>query len=813
MNRPRLLTTALTLALAAPAAAHEKFFETRVRPLLALHCFECHGPDKQKSGLRLDSAEALRKGGSSGEPVVVPGDPAKSLMIKAVRHTDGVTAMPPKKKLADREVADLARWVAEGAVYPTATASRADATHWAFVPPADRLLPAVKDPGWVKSPIDRFILAELEAKGLRPAGPADKHALIRRVAFDLTGLPPTPEEVEAFLADSSPEAFARVVDRLLASPAYGERWGRHWLDVARYADSNGLDENVAFGTAWRYRDYVIAAFNSDKPYDRFLTEQIAGDLLPTSDTATRYERLIATGFLSLGPKVLAEVDEQKMEMDIVDEQLDTLGQAVMGATLGCARCHDHKFDPFTQEDYYALAGVFVSTKTMDNFTKIARWHENPIPGPADLAKQAEYDKRVAAASEVIKTLTTKADEEVGNRPKHGDKLPNKLEPLYPYATNAELKKLRDELTALQKAAPDLPTALGVTEVKATDVALLKRGNHLTPGPVVPRRFPNVLAGEKQPPLPSAESGRRELAAWLTRPDHPLTARVLVNRLWRWHFGQGIVRSVDNFGRLGEKPTHPALLDWLARRFVEDGWSIKNLHKLIVISATYQQASQVTSDESRVTSKDKTRHSSLVTRHSIDTANHLLWHFPRRRLEAEEIRDSLLAVSGRLDRTPGGPAITHVKNREFLFDHTSKDGTTYNSTRRSVYLPVVRNNLYDLFQLFDSTDATVSKGDRATTTVPTQALFYLNSDLIAGCATELANRLAWEKDDAARAEHLYRIAYGRPPTAREVERAENAASGFELDLESREPDPAKRRAKAWALVCQAVLAANEFVYVE
>jgi hypothetical protein len=339
-------------------------------------------------------------------------------------------------------------------------------------------------------------------------------------------------------------------------------------------------------------------------------------------------------------------------------------------------------------------------------------------------------------------------------------------------------------------------------VKATDVALLKRGNHLTPGQVVPRRFPKVLAGQTQPPLPSTESGRRELAAWLTKPDHALTARVLVNRAWRWHFGQGIVRSVDNFGRLGERPTHAALLDWLARRFVADGWSIKSLHKLIVLSATYQQES-----------KPSTQNSGLRTQDSVDPDNRLLSHFPRRRLEAEEIRDSLLAVSGRLDRTPSGPAITHVKNREFLFDHTSKDGTTYHSTRRSVYLPVVRNNLYDVFQLFDATDATVSKGDRSTTTVPTQALFYLNSDLVADCASELANRLAWEKDDTARVERLYRIAYGRPPTAREVERASAAAAGFALDLESREPESAKRRAKAWALVCQAVLAANEFVYVE
>ncbi|MBO0698303.1 MAG: DUF1549 domain-containing protein, partial [Zavarzinella sp.] len=724
---------------------------------------------------------------------------------------DGAPAMPPKKTLSDRDIADLARWVADGAVYPTATAARADATHWAFVPPADRPPPSVKETGWMKSPIDRFILAELEAKGLRPTGPADKRTLLRRVTFDLTGLPPTPEEVEAFLADSSPRAFETVVDRLLASAAYGERWGRHWLDVARYADSNGLDENVAYGTAWRYRDYVIRSFNADKPYDQFLTEQIAGDLLPSPDTRARYERLIATGFLSLGPKVLAEVDEKKMEMDIVDEQLDTLGQAVMGITLGCARCHDHKFDPFTQEDYYALAGVFVSTKTMDSFTKIARWHENPIPAPGDLAKQAEHDKKVAAVNGAIKALTAKADEEVRKSAKPDERLPAKLEGHYPDATRAELKKLRDELAALQKGAPELSTAIGVTEVKATDVALLKRGNHLTPGPVVPRRFPKVLAGDKQPPLPANESGRLELAAWLTKPDHPLTARVLVNRVWRWHFGQGIVRSVDNFGRLGERPTHPALLDWLARRFVVDGWSIKSLHKLIVLSATYQQRS-IADCRLPIADSKANRQSAIDNPQSVDPDNRLLWHFPRRRLEAEEIRDSLLAVSGRLDRTAGGPAITHVKNREFLFDHTSKDGTKYDSVRRSVYLPVVRNNLYDVFQLFDATDATVTKGDRSTTTVPTQALFYLNSDLVTDCASELANRLAWEKDDAARADRLYRTAYGRPPTAREVERAVNAASGFELDLESREPEPAKRRAKAWALVSQAVLAANEFVYV-
>lgn len=778
MTRLRLLMLALFLSaptLAAEPKVDARFFESRIRPILADNCYQCHGPKLQKSELRLDSAEGIRKGGASTDATVVPGHPEKSMLLKVVRHLDGVPAMPPKKpKLSDRDIADLTRWIADGAVFPEATNAKADATHWAFVPPVKPSLPAVKDSAWAKSPIDRFILEKLEASGLRPAAAADKRTLIRRVTFDLTGLPPTPDEVDAFLTDNSSEAFARVVDRLLESPAYGERWGRHWLDVARYADSNGLDENIAYGNAWRYRDYVIQSFNADKPFDQFIREQIAGDLMPTTDEAIRHERLIATGFLSLGPKVLAEVDEKKMEMDIVDEQIDTIGQAFMGITLGCARCHDHKFDPLTQEDYYALAGIFVSTKTMENFKKIARWYENPIGSPAEMSRQKEYEQVVARLNETIKTLTPKTDE----------------------ASKRDLKKRREELANLQKNAPEVPTALGVTEGQATDVALLRRGNHLSPGKTVPRRFPKVLAGETQSALPAKESGRHELAMWLTRPDHPLTSRVIVNRVWRWHFGQGIVRSVDNFGRLGEKPSHPALLDWLALRFIEDGWSIKKLHRMIVLSATYKQSS-VPGPQS-----------------AVDSDNHLLSHFPRRRLEAEEMRDALLAVAGRLDRTGGGRAITHVKNREFLFDHTSKDGTKYDSRRRSVYLPVVRNNLYDVFQLFDTTDPAVTKGDRATTTVATQALFYMNSELVANSAAELANQLlARNESDTAMVDRLYRTAYVRPPSPRETERAIRGVATFEKQLQSSEPNAEKRRMKAWAVMCQAVLAANEFVYVD
>jgi Protein of unknown function (DUF1553)/Protein of unknown function (DUF1549) len=668
------------------------------------------------------------------------------------------------------------------AAFPVVTvdaAAGARARHWAFDPPGQPEVPAVRDQAWTRSPIDRFILAGLEARELRPARPADKRTLIRRATFDLTGLPPTPDELDAFLADQSSDAFARVVDRLLASPAYGERWGRHWLDVARYADSNGLDENVAHGNAWRYRDSVVASFNADKPFDQFLLEQIAGDRLPTNDQTSQHERLIATGFLAIGPKVLAEPDEKKMEMDIVDEQVDTLGRAVMGVTLGCARCHDHKFDPVSMEDYYGLAGIFQSTRTMESFKKVARWHEHALASPEELSRKADHDRRVAELKAEIKAL--------GEKEKAAK--PDEAKP------QSEAANRRAELAALEKTAPELPSAMGVSEAPVADAALLRRGNPLTPGDVVPRRFPAVLARDGQPPLPAGQSGRLELARWLTRPDHPLTARVMVNRIWRWHFGQGIVRSTDNFGLLGERPSHPELLDWLARRFVADGWSVKAMHRLMLLSATYQMSAE---RDARAA--------------ETDPDNRLFWRANVRRLEAEAIRDSALAVAGLLDRTAGGPALAHVKNRGYLFDHTSKDDTTYGSRRRSLYLPVIRNHLYDVFQLFDSTDATVSNGDRATTTVATQALFALNSDLMMDTSERLADRLLdrTDLDDAGRVRLLYLTAYGRPPGERELERGKAAIARFEEELRKAEPEA--RRSRAWALYCHVVLAANEFVFL-
>ncbi|MFO0965129.1 MAG: PSD1 and planctomycete cytochrome C domain-containing protein [Gemmataceae bacterium] len=558
----------------AATPEHIRFFETSIRPVLAEHCYRCHGPSKQRAGLRLDSRAAILKG-SSGGAVVDQSRPEKSLLLKAIRHEDPELKMPPEKKLSDRQIADLTRWVDLGLPYPlervVGSKDGKDKTHWAFQPPVDPKVPAVKDATWPRSPLDNFILARLEEKGLRPAPPAERRTLIRRVTFDLTGLPPTPEEVDAFLKDAAPDAFAKVVDRLLASPHYGERWGRHWLDVARYSDSNGLDENIAYGNAWRYRDYVVAAFNQDKPYDQFLLEQLAGDLLSATDPEARSRQLIATGFLALGPKVLAEVDEKKMELDIVDEQIDTFGRAILGMTFGCARCHDHKFDPITAKDYYGLAGIFQSTKTMEHFRKIARWHENPIADPGYAERKAAHDRRLAEAKEAITQFTRKADDAVKAK---GVAAAKNLEPHYPAETKTELKRLRDDLAKLTKAGPEMSSAMGVTEAKVMETPLYVRGNHLKPGAIVPRQAPLALTALHKPKFDSTHSGRLELARWLVRPNHPLTARVMVNRVWRWHFGAGIVATPDNFGLLAAAPSHPELLDWLAQRFVESKWSIK-----------------------------------------------------------------------------------------------------------------------------------------------------------------------------------------------------------------------------------------------
>ncbi|MDA1016766.1 MAG: DUF1549 and DUF1553 domain-containing protein, partial [Planctomycetota bacterium] len=656
---------------------------------------------------------------------------------------------------------------------------------WAFRPLRQTVVPGVNS-DWPASAVDRFILAKLQARGLTPAPPADRRTLLRRTTMTLTGLPPTPDELDAFAADESPAALAEVVDRLLASPHYGERWGRHWLDVVRYADSNGLDENIHHGTAWRYRDFVIEAFNSDLPFDEFVTEQIAGDLLTSATETERHRRLIATGFLAIGPKVLAEVDETKMEMDIIDEQLDTLGRSMMGLTLGCARCHDHKFDPISAKDYYALAGIFKSTRTMEHYTKIARWWENPIPSAADKSRQADHAKQIAASKSKLATFITAANRKVLDSLPDGAEPPQNLESKYPAATKAELKTLRDAITKLEKNPPEVSTAIGVGERTATDLPVHIRGSHLTLGDVVPRRFPIFLAGDQQTEFGPKQSGRLPLANWLTSEEHPLTSRVIVNRVWRWHFGRGLVDSPDNFGNLGQRPVNQPLLDWLAVEFRRHGWSIKWLHRTILLSSTWRMSSRMDAKASEV-----------------DPENRLQWRADIRRLEAEAIRDSILAVTGQLDRTMRGTLIT-LKNRSFFFDHTSKDTTDYSSNRRSVYLPVVRNHLYEVFSLFDYSDAGSVVGSRTTSVVAPQALFMMNSDFMLQASRSLAKLGTVDGSDDARVNGLYRRVLGRRPTDRELKQS--------LDFINRSAALGSERDAGWAYLGQVLLSSNEFIYL-
>jgi len=648
--------------------------------------------------------------------------------------------------------------------------------HWAFQPVIKPALPPVKNKAWVKNPIDQFILSQLEKAGLQPATATAPHDLRRRINYALTGLPP---EAKSEIRDSRFE-----INRLMATPQYGERWARHWLDVVRYADSNGLDENAAHANAWRYRDYVVEAFNTDKPFDQFLIEQIAGDLLPAKDAARRQALVTATGFLSLGPKVLAEPDKMKMEMDIIDEQIDTLGKALLGLTLGCARCHDHKFDPIPTADYYALAGIFKSTKTMDSLKTIAKWHEHSFATPAHKELKKKHAALIDSQKKVVSAFIAKANQELLVDLKL-KKLPASPEAKYPATTKVELSKLNATLKRLESDAYVLPGAMGVTDGNATELPIFVRGDHNRPKKELqPRHFLRILSDAQ--PITAKTSGRLELARWIANEDNPLTPRVMVNRVWRWHFGRGLVATTDNFGKLGAKPSHPELLDWLAAWFKENGWSVKKLNRLILTSATYQMSSQA---------------SAAALKH--DPNNLLLSRAPLRRLEAEPLRDSLLEIGGLLDKKVGGYVWT-FENYKLVFDHTSKDATTYGSNRRALYLPVIRNHVYDLFELFDFPDPGTVNGNRADSTIAPQALYLMNSPLVLRATDAMAKRLLLDKklNDGQRIDRLYAQIYNRKPTEKENKRALAFVDEF-----------CQERHSSWQAFCQALVSSNEFLYLK
>ena len=673
----------------------------------------------------------------------------------------------------------------------------APTNHWAFERVADVKPQQVRDAPWCRTPIDRFVRASQERAGVSPSVPADPRTLIRRITFDVTGLPPEPSEVDAFVRTTQQNptgALDSLIERLLASPHYGERWGRWWLDVARYADTNGQDENKVLANAWRYRDWVVHSFNRNLPFDQFIVDQLAGDLLPpAASEPENFDPLIATGFLVLGPKMLAEQDKPKLVMDIVDEQIDTVGKAFLGLTLGCARCHDHKFDPIPASDYYAIAGIFKSTRTMEDLAFVSKFNERPISPSAEMAILEAYAKRLKAQTNQIQEIIRDANAALVADLKH--ELPKDPGLLYPPATRERLAALEKERDTIKSnAPPPAAYAMSVAEDKPVNLPVHLRGSHLNLArDPVPRGFIQIVSRhELAHQIPREQSGRLQLARWITSPKNPLTARVIVNRLWQAHFGEGLVRTPDNFGLRGEKPTHPELLDWLAGEFVRTGWDVKALHRLILRSAAYQQSSGI----------GKESEAGLV-----DPENRLLSRFPRQRLEAEMIRDALLAVSGRLDTAAGGSLVNWKNN-----DYVPADDVTATSVRRTVYLPIIRDRVYDALTIFDFANPSVCSARRTPTVVSHQALFFLNSPLVKDCALAVARSLLARNDldDSARVREAYNRILSRPasePETRLAIRFLRQLPGDPRTVSSEE----NQRMDDFALLCQTLLASNEFVY--
>lgn len=722
------------------------FFEKKIRPLLIQHCYECHSEksDQVEGHLLVDSAPTLLRGGAAG-PALIPGDPDHSLLIEAVRYLNDGMAMPPDGKLSEAEIASLEEWVRMGApdprhsvtAIPMKTIDVAQAREfWSFRPVADPAVPNVSSEGWPRTDIDRFILARLERGELNPVDVADKRTLIRRATYDLIGLPPTPAEVAAFISDDSPEAFEAVVDRLLSSPQYGERWGRHWMDLVRYADTAGENSDFPVPQVYRYRNYIIDAFNSDKPYDAFLQEQIAGDLLPASDDAERNEHIVATGYIAISRRFGSVIDDYPQHLTIEDT-IDNMGRVVLGLTVSCARCHDHKFDPILQTDYYGLYGIFNSTKYA-------------FPG-------IELDK-----------------------------------------------KPRDFVPLMTDGQPGGDVAYAVVDGLAEDAPLQIRGEPKQPGDVIPRKFPDLLGGQRLTEAQARQSGRLQLAQWLTDRQNPLTARVMVNRIWQNHFGAGLVKTPSDFGTRGQTPTHPELLDWLAMRFMESGWSIKHMHRLIMNSRVYQISSKA-DENSDISQKPL----------SADPESDLRWRFSRRRLDAESLRDTLLVLSGDLDATKMNEAhpFPPAEKWEYTQHHPFRD--SYDSKRRSVYLMTARLNANPFFTTFDGADRNASTSKRDSSVTSVQSLYLLNNEWVHERATNFAQRLIGECDnDDARLSRAFELALGRPPSDED----KAIATAFIHNLRQKlaaDPNVAEAALdrECWTSFARALFRTNEFLYID
>jgi cytochrome c553 len=745
--------------------AAEKFFETEVRPILVNRCYECHGEKKQKGGLRVDAISYLKAGGDTG-PALVPGKPEESSLVEAVRYKKSDFQMPPKEKLPDAEVAVLEKWIALGAPWPQSDAKAVVLTEsgftqeqrafWCFQPLANPEVPEAPD-AWARTPIDRFISQKHRELGLTPAPEADAREFARRATMDLHGLPPTREQITALEADKSPAAYERFVDELLASPRYGERWAQHWLDLVRYAESDGYNADELRSSVWPYRDWVIKSLNQDKPYDQFVREQLAGDEIAPNDP----DVLIATAYLRQPIYEWNQADVRSQWDIIVTDITDTTGELFLGLSFGCARCHNHKFDPILQKDYFRLRAFFAPVQWRDDmklgtpeqlaeFSKQqAEWEASTaeIRSAMDAMVKPQLDKKVDFA---LRRFNDELQAMVQRRPEERDPLERQLanlcerqltrarkvfEPLKSLKTEEEKAKytaLAEELKKFDTIKPKpLLEAFVATDVgpnaPVTAFKTRKGETEVAPG------FLTILDPSEPSITPVGPStGRRTaLANWITRPDNQLFTRVIVNRVWQYHFGRGLVASSSDFGKLGEKPSHPELLDWLARRFVAEGWSLKRLHKEMMLSATYRQTA---------------RREPPQTALRIDPANKMLWRFNPRRLDAEQVRDAMLATSGELDMKPGGP---------------SEDA---NALRRSIYTIKKRNNQNELLRSLDAPAGFSSTAERQSTTTPTQALLLMNGDWPLTRARKVATQVQ-SVDDA------FKLVLGRAPSARERETAE------------------------------------------
>ncbi len=783
-----------------PTEEQLHFFENRIRPLLVDHCYECHSQDAAKPAghLLLDSRAGIIKGGMT-EPAIIPEDPDNSLLMKAVSHTNPDLKMPPDEKLSDQQISDLATWIRMKAPDPrledTVAAVKAKTEinweqardFWSLRPLGSAVPPEVANAAWPANPIDRFVLSKLESAGVAPADDASKRTLIRRAAFDLIGLPPSPEDVAAFLADRSGQAFANVIDRLLASPQYGERWGRHWLDVVRYSDTAGDNSDFPIPQAYLYRNWVIDAFNRDLPYDEFVREQLAGDLMGGASPQEKRNRIIATGYIANARRFGSRVDDYPQHLTIEDT-LDNLGRTFLATTVNCARCHNHKFDPVTAEDYYALYGIFHSTRYPWPGIELEQRQRDfvALASPQEVARiQQERSGGQKPLDAEVQRLKKERDAAAGDRRQ---------------AIEKDLHAAEE--AALQFARQALPyeTIYAVAEAPAIeDVAVQLKGDPAKPGEVVPRRFLKVLRGARLPD-DDLTSGRLQLANWIVDGSNPLTARVMVNRIWLYHFGKALVATANDFGRHGQTPSHPELLDWLARHFMDCGWSIKSIHRTIMLSHTYRVSSQ---PSTAAAEKDPT--------------NQLLSAYPRHRLDAEPIRDTLLLLGGYLDPTPG-EAHPFPPPSEWKFTQHNPFKAIYESNRRSVYLMTQRTQRHPYLAIFDGADPAISTPVRLISTTPLQALYLLNDKFVHEQARGMASRLLDDPgnapgDDPSRIERAWLRMFSRPPDANEAFAAISFLSSVRSELQSAGISQNDLEQQSWQALLRSLTRLNEFVYVD